>query len=522
MANKKTNPFKALRLTNENPKGEVVFELATGVWVRATYNLSTSVGRLSRGTIGIWDPATKRYKQRIRDGTHNFSNAMTMELIIPAPKDDETQTEIIERTTRQAADKLLNKFRPQILTAIHDDKDLENHSLGQALEIYGADYIADRSTSAEMRKMYHNQLHRLANFLGERPLKTLKRKDLVQFCCLHKGENSIDYIFNFQKFLSDTAFKIGVVPPCKDVLEAFLRNTKTKKETRNTDRSIVSDLLPRKYEDKLDKGCWDHLGDPYWGITVMGKEGGLDVKRLCNIKIKDIVLGDTAEEVYVILKRDDLASYTNDYSFALSPYGASYISEYLAYLKESFPPERTAADKFLFSNDGTGENPLTTTEVNSFIRKDLSRFLFGSVGRVPLNSSTTISMSLDLLRNTRKKHLLEDIRFDGDDSAIQFLLHRSLTRSVQADNYRCFTDIYGRQLLRKRLAQDRHGCRPSPPQKYTRMSNRVSGNNRELHFPPKRNTCPGCDQLITVTITGLKPGDMIEILGNDGCYAWFD
>lgn len=519
---KTANPFKGLNLTPAKPHAEVVFEVAAGVFVRATFNLSSCVGRLSRGTIGIWDPDTGRYKQRIPNGTHDFRNTLTKDLIIPAPKAGETQSEVLERTTRQSANKIYSEFRSEILTLIRDKKDLGNYSLGQALTLFEADYIADRSSSSEMRKMYRNQLKNLANFLGEKPIKDIKKKDFVKFSKFHRGENSGDYISNLQRFLTDTAFRIGIVPPCQEAFESYFHGAKKKKKNCNNN-SIVTDVLPNEFEDKLDRGCWDHLGDPFWGITVMDKEGGLNVDHLCALKIKSVLLGDTSEEAYIIHKRDDLASYTTDYSFALSPFGASYISEYLDFLAKTYPPERLEADKYLFSEDDTGRTPLTKKDVNSFIRNNLSRFLFGCVGRVSLENRTTISMSSRLLHNTRKKHILEDCRFDDDHNAIVFLMHLSLSHSVQANNYRCFTDVYGRKLLCKRLAQDRHGCRPpSAPQKFTRMSNTVHGDIRELRFPAKQNACPGRDQVTTLTVEGLKPGDTVEILGSEGCYAWLD
>ncbi len=520
---KRVNPFSSVNLTVEKPEAEVIFEIAAGVFIRAKYNLSEKPGWLSRGTIGIWDPATCRFKQQVQDGTHDFKNAMVADLIVRQPEKGESQSEAIERTTREAAAKLYSKFRPLIFTAILDEKDLLNHSLGQALELYGAEYITDCSVSAGMRKTRFNQLQNLANFFGEKPLKDIKLKDLKQFTKIHKGENSTEYLLNLQKFLTETAFRIGVEPPCHDVFKAFFQSAKKGKSKCNTDSNITADVLPEAYENKVDEGCWSNLGDPLWGAIVVGKEGGLDVKTLCSLKIRDILLTDTPEEVYVLYHRYGSASYTNDYSFALSPFGASYISAYLAALNKTCSPERIEGDKFLFAKDSAGKVPLIPEEVNSFIRKDLSRYVFGYTGVVALGNGTTIRLGFPLLRNTRKKHLLEDIRFDGDRNAILFLLHQSLRRSVQADNYRCFTDTYGRRLLQKRLAQDRHGCRPpSTPKEYKRMSQAIRGGNRELRFPPKHNSCPGQDQIITLKLTGLKPGDMIEIVGHDGCYAWFD
>lgn len=513
------NPFKGIKLTPEKPHTEVTFEVAAGVSVRATFNYSTHTGRLSRGTIGIWDSDTGRFKQIVKTGKHKFSGTMTKDLIVPAPADNESQEEVIERVTRLAANKLFNDFRPQILGEIRENKALVNHSLAQALELFGADYIADRSNSIEMRKNYYNQLLNFANWLGEKPLKDIKKKDLTQFCKIHKGESGTDYILNFQNFLSNTAFRIGIEPPCKDVLDSFFRDVKKSQDRDKENTPPLADVLPEEFEAKLDQGCWDNLGDPFWGCALTNKESGLEIPCICKLKIKDIVLGDTEEEVYILFRRDDIATYTNDYSFPLTPLGGSYITRYLTRLKNSCSPERMEGEKLLFAKDEYGEVPLTASEVRDFIRVRLSQFLFGYAGHVALKNGMTISMGAELLRGTRKKHLLEDCRFDGDRGAIIFLFHRALSRFVQADSYRCFTDTFGRKLLYKRLSQDRHGCQPLGTKKYSRMSNVVRENIRELHFPPKHNSCPGKDEIITFDIEGLELGDQIEVIGPEGCYV---
>ena len=483
MKKQNLNPFKGITLTPENSRAEVIFEVVSGVYVRATFNLSFHTGRLSRGTIGIWDKDTGRFKQIIKTGTHKFSDAMTKDLIIPAPKDDESPEEVIERMTLIAANKLFSEYRPYIMGELRENKSLINLSLNQALELYSADYIADRSNSIGMRKTYNNHLQNFANWLGEKPLKDIKKKDLKDFCNIHKGKNGVDYISTFQDFLSKTAFRIGIEPPCKDVLESFFQDIKRAKNKDSKKEPPRADVLPEEFEAKLDQGCWEKLGDPLWGCTLLAKESGLDIPCLCKLKIKRIILGDTEEEVYIIYRRDDIASYTNDYTFPLSPLGGSYITRYIDQLQKGSIPERIEKEKFLFAKDELGEVPLSATEVRNFIRVHLSQYLFGYAGRIALKTGTTISMGTELLRNTRKKHLTEDCRFDDDRGAVLFLLHQSLTGLVQADNYRCFTDYYGRKYLYSRLSQDCHGCQPLHSKKnYSRMSNVVREKNASCVF----------------------------------------
>lgn len=405
MSRKGGNPLKNIKLTEETPHAEVIFDIAAGVTVRATFNLSSHVGRLSRGTIGIWDSGTGRFKQIIKKSTHKFSETMTKDLIIPAPAANESQQDIIERTTRQAANKLFNKYRSQILGELRENKSLAKHSLAQVLEVYGADYISDRSNSAEMRKTYLRQLENLANGIGEKPLKDITKKDLTNFCKGHKGENGPEYISNFQSFLQDTAFRIGLEQPCRDALEAFFRDVNKAQKANQKNSPPRADVLPQEFEAKLDQGCWDNLGDPSWGCTIVVKEGGLDPSDVCKLRIKDVFRGETLEEVYILLRKDNIATYTNDYSFPLSPFGGSYIAEYLAMLENTRPPERVDGEKFLFASDEKGDVPLCASEIAEFLRVQLSRYLFGYAGHVALKNGKTISMGAKLLKDTRQKHL---------------------------------------------------------------------------------------------------------------------
>jgi hypothetical protein len=250
----------------------------------------------------------------------------------------------MEAAARKAANKLISRFRSRIYGSLREQRELAKLSLGQALELYGADYIADRSTSAELRKTYRNQLDNVSNFLGEKPLKDLKRIDLKRFVELHKGANGVEYIEELSRFLEKTAYRLGTEMPAKDVLESYLRSVRSgdveAEAQRQQRKAANSDVLPAEYERKLDEGCWAHFGEPMWAATVMLKEGGLAARAVCELRVKDVILADDRDEVYIGYRRDDLATYTHDYTFPLTPFGARYMSQWLDRLAKLCPTER--------------------------------------------------------------------------------------------------------------------------------------------------------------------------------------
>ena len=317
----------------------------------------------------------------------------------------------------------------------------------------------------------------------------------------------------YNRALNDTQLNGEIA----SVVNRAMQNQNHPKQIMRQQRKVANcNVLPAQYEQKLDEGCWSNLGDPLWAAIVMVKEGGLTPKVVCALRNKDIVaFGPDEDEVYVSYRRDDLASYTHDYTFPLTPFGGRYITLWLQHLKNNMPTDRTDGEKYLFSADDHGNVPLNASELHKFIYCQLNRYIFGYAGRVKLGA-LMISPSVKLLHNTREKHIREDCRFGTDTGAINFLLHRSLVNQVQADHYRCFVDETGRRSLWLRLCQTRHGLPPETPRR-TRMSTIQRNGMIELHFPAKI-TDPGRDKLITVSLEGLIAGEVIVVKTRHGCY----
>ena len=127
-------------------------------------------------------------------------------------------------------------------------------------------------------------------------------------------------------------------------------------------------------------------------------------------------------------------------------------------------------------------------------------------------------MGVQLLRNTRKNHLIEDCGLRDDPGALAFLMHQSMTGQVQSDSYRSFTDPTGQQYLYSKLRRDRHGC-PAPEKENTRTSIvQFPDGRQEIRIPPVSGSSRQGDALITLILTNVQPGDIIEAHAPGGCF----
>ena len=144
----------------------------------------------------------------------------------------------------------------------------------------------------------------------------------------------------------------------------YKRQEYIRRQERDTDatnrclqrEAATTDVLPVEYEAALDDRCWRELGQPMEALSVLLKESGLSAKEVCALQWGDLLLDDADHErVFVRYRRDDLASYTHNYTFPLSPYGALYVNAWRAYLEKKCPAERLADSAYIVSQDELGQ-----------------------------------------------------------------------------------------------------------------------------------------------------------------------
>ena len=517
---RKNDPFAGIKITPHSGKQTIIYDYQPGVRIRFTLNPAHAAGYLSRGTIGLLDPQTGHLLQTHTDSkSHRFSDAATLELYIPCPRQGETQEQVIRRTVKKRED-LIKKYRYALNMNLREGKSLAEMSLRTAIELYATDYVIDESRSVELRKTYYNQLNKMAAAFEDKKLTDLTSGDFKRFCTSHPRKNGLEYVKRLYHFLATIARQEGVACPAQKVLADYIR--RQERDPKITNRRLqreaaATDVLPTEYEAMLDSRCWEEMGDPMAALTVLLTESGLPTAEVCGLCWGDLLLNDDRECVFVRCRRDDLSSYTHDYTFPLSPYGASYINAWRDCLAQGCPAERLADSAYVVSQDDVGQKAISTGELTNYIRSTVGAYTIGYAGRIKLEGMTS-AMGVQLLRNTRGRHLVEDCGLRDDPGALTFLLHKSMTSQVQADSYRSFTDATGRQYLFSKLCRDRHGC-PAPEKENTRTSIvRLPDGRQEIRIPPvSGSSCQG-DALITLTLTNVQPGDVIEAYAPDGCF----
>ena len=518
---RKNDPFAGIKITPHSGKQTIIYDYQPGVKIRFTLNPTRAAGYLSRGTIGLLDPQTGHLLQTRTDSkSHRFSDAATLELYIPCPRQGETQEQVIRRTVKKRTEDLIKKYRYALNMNLREGKSLAEMSLRTAVELYATDYVNDESGSSELRKTYYSQLRKLAAAFEGKKLKDLTSGDFRDFCDAHQRKNGLGYIKRLYSFLTTIAHREGVECPAKKKLEEYIR--RQERDPKITNRRLqreaaATDVLPAEYEAMLDSRCWEKMGDPMAALTVLLTESGLPTAEVCGLRWGDLLLNDDRECVFLCCRRDDLSSYTHDYTFPLSPYGASYINAWRDCLAQSCPAERLADSAYVVSQDDVGQKAISPSELSNYIRSTVGAYTIGYAGRIKLEGMAS-AMGVQLLRNTRGRHLVEDCGLRDDPGALAFLMHQSMTGQVQSDSYRSFTDPTGQQYLYSKLCRDRHGC-PAPEKENTRTSIvRLPDGRQEIRIPPVSGSSRQGDALITLTLTNVQPGDVIETYAPDGCF----
>lgn len=519
---RKNDPFAGIKITPRSGKQTITYSYQPGVKIRFTLNPTCAAGYLSRGTIGLLDPQTGHLLQTHTDSkSHRFSDAATLELHIPCPRQGETQEQVIRRTVKKRTEDLIKKYRYALNMNLREGKSLAEMSLRTAVELYATDYVNDESGSSELRKTYYSQLRKLAAAFEGKKLKDLTSGDFRDFCDAHQRKNGLEYIKRLYSFLTTIAHREGVECPAKKKLEEYIR--RQERDPKITNRRLqreaaATDVLPVEYEAVLDSRCWQELGQPMEALTVLLKESGLSAKEVCALQWGDLLLDDAdLERVFVRYRRDDLASYTHNYTFPLSPYGALYVNAWRAYLEKKCPAERLADSAYIVSQDELGQKAFASGELITYIRTTVSAYTIGYAGRIKLEGMAS-APGVQLFRNTRRNHLIEDCGLRDDPGALAFLMHQSMTGQVQSDSYRSFTDTTGQQYLYSKLRRDRHGC-PTPEKENTRTSIVLLPDGRqEIRIPPVSGSSRQGDALITLVLANVQPEDVIEVHALGGCF----
>lgn len=186
---RKNDPFAGIKITPRSGKQTIIYDYQPGVKIRFTLNPTHAAGYLSRGTIGLLDPQTGHLLQTHTDSkSHRFSDAATLELYIPCPRQGETQEQVIRRTVMKRTADLIKKYRYALNMNLREGKSLAEMSLRTAVELYATDYVNDESGSSELRKTYYSRLRKLAAAFEGKKLKDLTSGDFRDFVMHTSGK----------------------------------------------------------------------------------------------------------------------------------------------------------------------------------------------------------------------------------------------------------------------------------------------------------------------------------------------
>ena len=221
---RENDPFAGIKITPHSGKQTIIYDYQPGVKIRFTLNPTRAAGYLSRGTIGLLDPQTGHLLQTRTDSkSHRFSDAATLELYIPCPRQGETQEQVIRCTVKKRTEDLIKKYRYALNMNLREGKSLAEMSLRTAVELYATDYVIDESRSVELRKTYYNQLNKMAAAFEDKKLTDLTSGDFKRFCASHPRKNGLEYVKRLYHFLATIARQEGVACPAQKVLADYIR-----------------------------------------------------------------------------------------------------------------------------------------------------------------------------------------------------------------------------------------------------------------------------------------------------------
>lgn len=165
-----------------------------------------------------------------------------------------------------------------------------------------------------------------------------------------------------------------------------------------------------------------------------------------------------------------------------------------------------------------GQKAFASGELITYIRTTVSAYTIGYAGRIKLEGMAS-ALGVQLFRNTRRNHLIEDCGLPGTiPGALAFLMHQSMTGQVQSDSYRSFTDTTG-QPIPLLEAPPGSSRLPTPEKENTRTSIVLLPDGRqEIRIPPVSGSSRQGDALITLVLTNVQPGDCIEVHALGGCF----
>lgn len=343
------------------------------------------------------------------------------------------------------------------------EKDVTTDQLyfGLAVKKYTDSYVAEHSTSPEMRRRKKSRLEALAGLIGDLRMEDISEEHLNR--SRKKLERWYDYFKEAASFLNYILeIKKDVTADFQNEFQKYIEThekAKSKKDrAKKTEKLIVkattSDILTEKEEKKLRAMAMEHIDSGELMGVVMILDTGFSTAKLCDFNWDQVIWTDKKKEHAILnYRKDEYAGAVHNYSFPLFPSCVRLLKKRYQYLGRTLG----------FSDNNILKLPLISVEGDPTKRLEPSALTakckyylrdcgtgYAKLARLP---GCPEGGGVTLLQNTYKARL-KKCGFDKDDGLLKFMLHQSLINMVQANNYRCFTDSTAVWMIETLLRRD--------------------------------------------------------------------
>ena len=404
------------------------------------------------GTLTAIDPVSGE-KRRKKQSDGISSVVISDEVHIRELRSGEELQELIKKKIMDVASKLITQL-PDFNSMIGSSKMLWEMNLAEAVDLYLPAAMKKRSVKATVREKYRRKLHRLADALGPVRLDRLTGTDLRRLVDNLSNTKKIEHLKDLKLFIETAENEANCQSGLLTVIEQELGKIKVRKQNVHSKAAVKasnSDVLSNAAEEKLNERIKQGLYiDPKFMLMGFIKGTGMSLAQSLDMKVGDCYLGTDSTECFIKL-RLDFASATQDYTFPAFPLESVLLHDFVKH----FFPGSPDPSLYLFSTDG-GKTKLDAKEFQQFCRAELQNLTYGYAQQLGVYNLVREG-GTEVLRKTYQ-HRLEKycgVTQQTDEGAWLFLLHRSLSRSVQADHYRGFTSESGRRCMLSYVQQDR-------------------------------------------------------------------
>lgn len=504
-----------------NKDGRMVgtYQQENGFYTRYSLNQQEAIASyLVRGSVSLFDPKTGQVL-KVKDRSDTKADYLTQNQDVY--KDarlsimlNSNQAEDLRQAIAEKSQALCSKHMSLLLDSTAKSVPSEQMTLLVAIALFGNQYVQSRSKSAEAQHTRMLRLDRVANLIPQQKLGSLSLRVVKKACqelgdqwrkYVQEASSFVDYIFHLRRDASGhNAFQ--------DYLERHPKEVK-RNHQKAAKKAVNSDILSLEKEQKLNELISNNICNGCLIGILLVKEAGFSAAEACALTWKDVLpIKSIPDALWISHHHKDSAGATHNYSFPIVGFSVEILRARKSWLLSQGFSVEEIADMRVASSEKNPSIPLEPKDLTFTCRKVLRHFKVDYATLTGLQEYRS-GAGITLLLRTYK-HRLEDVcGLKNDPAAVTFLQHKSLSNSVQADHYRCFTDATGIYYLTTALRRDT---------RFIKEHRRVKGLRRDKQeFGEQITVLPKNSHLRTHAEfrLHLEPGQTISISAPHGCIA---